>query len=199
MPSSFPIRPYQGVCDTPLQLAAKNYYKTEDPSPYPQRTKGKYVGAYRIRPPHERIWPTKELFIMKLTGKTMLGSRGTFPQTGKPCSVSEGHFPKRENLARFPRDISPDGKTLLGSRGTFSQAGKPCPVSGEHFPKRENLARFPRNIFPSGKTLLGFRGTLSQAGKPCPVSGEHFPRRENLARFQGNVFPSGKTLPDTRE
>ena len=148
----------------PTVYGEKQDIKRNDPSPYPQRTKGKYVGAYRIRPPHERIWPTKELFIMKLTGKTLLGFRGTFPRAGKPCSVSEEHFPKRENLARFPRDISPGGKTLPGFRGTFSQAGKPCPVPGEHFPKRENLARFPRDISPGGKTLLGSRGTFPRAG-----------------------------------
>ena len=79
---------------------------------------------------------------------------------GKACSVSEEHFPGRENLARFPRDIFPDGKTLLGSRGTFSQAGKPCSAREEHFPGRGNLARLARNNFPDGETLLGSRGTL---------------------------------------
>ena len=113
---------------------------------------------------------------------------------GKACSVSEEHFPGRENLARFPRDIFPGGKTLLGFRGTLSRAGKACSVSEGHFPGRENLARFPRDIFPSGETLLGFRGTFLQAGKPCSVSEEHFPKRENLARFQGNISPGGKYL-----
>ena len=56
---------------------------------------------------------------------------------GKACSVSEEHFPKRENLARFPRNIFQSGKTLPGSRGTFSRVGKPCSVPGEHFPGRE--------------------------------------------------------------
>ena len=79
---------------------------------------------------------------------------------GKACSVSEEHFPGREKLARFPRNISPGGKTLLGFRGTFSQVGKPCSAREEHFPKRENLARFPRNIFPGGETLPGSWGTL---------------------------------------
>ena len=106
---------------------------------------------------------------------------------GKPCSVSEGHFPGRENLARFPRDISPGGKTLLGFRGTFSRAGKPCSVSEEHFPEWENLARFPRDISPGGKTLLGSRGTFSQAGKPCPARGERFPGREKLAALRGRL------------
>ena len=59
---------------------------------------------------------------------------------GKACSVSEEHFPGRENLARLARNIFPSGETLLGSRGTLSQAGKPCSVSEEHFPRRENLA-----------------------------------------------------------
>ena len=86
---------------------------------------------------------------------------------GKPCSVSEGHFPGRENPARFPRDISPGGKTLLGFRGTFPRAGKPCSVSA---------------------------GTFPQAGKPCRARGERFPRRENLARLRRNIFPGGKTL-----
>ena len=162
----------------PTVYGEKQDIKRNDPSPYPQRTKGKYVGAYRIRPPHEQIWPTKELFIMKLPGKTLPGSRGTFPQAGKPCSVPGEHFPGWEKLARFPRNIFPDGKTLLGFRGTFPRAGKPCSVPGEHFPGRENLARFQGNIFPSGKTLLGFRGTFSRVGKPCSVPGEHFPGRE---------------------
>ena len=190
------IRAY-AIC--PYSWRRKTNTKRNDPSPYPQRTKSKYVGAYRIRPPHERIWPTKELIIMKLTGKTLLGFRGTFPQTGKPCPVSGEHFPKRENLARFQGNIFPSGKTLPGFRGTFPQAGKPCSVSEGHFPGRENLARFPRNISPGGKTLLGFRGTFSQAGKPCPVSEEHFPGWENLARFPRNISPGGKTLLDTRE
>ena len=85
---AYAIRPYN--------WRRKTNTKRHDASPYPQRTKGKYVGAYRIRPPHERIWPTKELFIMKLTGKTLLGFRGTFPQAGKPCSVPGEHFPGRE-------------------------------------------------------------------------------------------------------
>ena len=74
---------------------------------------------------------------MKLTGKTLPGFRGTFSRAGKPCPVSEEHFPRRENLARFQRNIFPSGKTLLGFRGTFPQAGKPCSVPGEHFPGRE--------------------------------------------------------------
>ena len=114
---------------------------------------------------------------------------------GKPCPVSEEHFPGRENLARFPRDIFPGGKTLLGFRGTFPQAGKPCSVSEGHFPKRENLARFPRNISPDGKTLLGFRGTFSRAGKPCRAPQEHFPEQENLAALRGNISPGRETLP----
>ena len=123
----------------------------------------------------------------QLFGKTLLGFRGTLSRAGKPCSVSEGHFPRRENLARFPRNTFPGGKSLLGFRGTFPRAGKPCSVSEEHFPRRENLARFPRNISPGGKTLLGSRGTFSQAGKPCSVSEGHFPRRENLAWLVGNT------------
>ena len=74
---------------------------------------------------------------MKLTGKTLPGFRGTFPRAGKPCSVSEEHFPRRGNLAALRRNIFPSGKTLLGFRGTFPQAGKPCSVPGEHFPGRE--------------------------------------------------------------
>ena len=98
---------------------------------------------------------------MKLTGKTLPGFRGTFPQAGKPCPVSEEHFPGRENLARFQGNISPSGKTLPGFRGTFSQAGKPCSVSEGHFPEWENLARFQGNISPGGKYLAAFYGRLS--------------------------------------
>ena len=64
---------------------------------------------------------------------------------GKACSVSEEHFPGRENLARFPRDIFPSGETLLGSRGTFSQVGKPCSAREEHFPGWEKLAWLMEN------------------------------------------------------
>ena len=96
----------------------------------------------------------------QLFGESLPRSAGTLSQAGKPCSVSEGHFPGRENLARFPRNIFPGGKTLLGFRGTFLQAGKPCSVSEGHFSRRENLARFPRNISPSGKTLPRSAGTL---------------------------------------
>ena len=73
-------------------------------------------------------------------GKTLLGSRGTFSRAGKPCPVSEEHFPGRENLARFPRNIFQGGKTMLGFRGTFSRAGKACRARGERFPEWENLA-----------------------------------------------------------
>ena len=106
---------------------------------------------------------------------------------GKPRSVSEEHFPGREKLARFPRNISPGGKTLPGSWGTFSQAGKACSARGEHFPKREKLARLQGNIFPGGKTLPGSWGTFSRAGKPCPARGEHFPGRGNLAALRGRL------------
>ena len=71
----------------------------------------------------ERTGQTKEMFRVE--------------SIGKPCPVSEEHFPGREKLARFPRNISPSGKTLLGFRGTFSRVGKPCSVPGEHFPGRE--------------------------------------------------------------
>ncbi len=169
---AYAIRPYNWW--------RKTNTKRHDASPYPQRTKGKYVGAYRIRPPWQQA---REMFRVD--------------SMGKPCSVSEEHFPKQENLARIPGNISPGGKTLLGFRGTFPRAGKPCSVSEEHFPERENLARFPRNISPGGKTLLGFRGTFPRAGKPCScrARGERFPERGNLAALVGNIFPSGKTLP----
>ncbi|MDY5772775.1 MAG: hypothetical protein SPK32_05005, partial [Bacteroidaceae bacterium] len=52
-------------------------------------------------------------------GKSLLGSRGTFSQAGKACSVPEEHFPRQEKLARFQRNVFPSGKSLLGSRGTF--------------------------------------------------------------------------------
>ena len=100
----------------------------------------------------------------------------------------------RENLARFPRDISPGGKTLLGFRGTFSQAGKACRAAQEHFPKRGNLAALRRNIFPSRKTLPRSAGTFSQAGKPCRARGERFPGRGNLAALRGNTFMGMETM-----
>ena len=49
-PPSFLVRSHQGVCDTPLRLAAKTFTNQCHPSPHPQRINGKYVGAYRIRP-----------------------------------------------------------------------------------------------------------------------------------------------------
>ena len=64
---------------------------------------------------------------------------------GKACSVSEEHFPGRENLARLARNIFPSGETLLGSRGTFSQVGKPCSAREEHFPGWEKLAWLMEN------------------------------------------------------
>ena len=64
---------------------------------------------------------------------------------GKACSVSEGHFPGRGNLARLARNIFPGGKTLLGFRGTFSQVGKPCSAREEHFPGWEKLAWLMEN------------------------------------------------------
>ena len=106
---------------------------------------------------------------------------------GKPCSVSEEHFPEGENLARFQGNIFPGGETLPGSWGTFSQAGKPCSVPGERFPEWENLARLQGNIFPGGKTLPGSWGTFSRAGKPCPARGEHFPGRGKLAALRGRL------------
>ena len=135
---AYAIRPYS--------WRRKTNTKRHDASPYPQRTKGKYVGAYRIRPPWQRTCQAKEMFRVD--------------SMGKPCSVSEEHFPRREKLARFPRNISPGGKTLLGFRRTFPRAGKPCSVSEEHFPKRENLAALRGNTFTSMKTLLRFAATL---------------------------------------
>ena len=128
-------------------------------------------------------------------GKTLPGFRGTFSQAGKPCPVSEEHFPGRENLARFPRNIFQGGKTMLGFRGTFSRAGKACRARGEHFPRQENLAALVGNIFPGGKSLPRCAGTFSQAGKPCRAAQEHFPRRGKLAALRGNIFPSRKTSP----
>ena len=104
----------------------------------------------------------------------MLGFRGTFPRAGKPCSVSEEHFPRRENLAALVGNVFPSGETLPRSWGTFSQAGKPCRARGEHFPGREKLARLQGNIFPGGETLPGSRGTFSQAGKPCRAARQAF-------------------------
>ena len=43
---AYAIRPYSFWRNTK--------YKRHHPSPYPQRINGKYVGAYRIRPPHGR-------------------------------------------------------------------------------------------------------------------------------------------------
>ena len=97
---------------------------------------------------------------MKCRPESLPGSWGTFPRAGKACSVSGGHFPGREKLARFQGDISPGGKSLLGSRGTFSRVGKACSVSGEHFPEWENLPR-------SAATLL-------RAWKPCCVLRQAF-------------------------
>ena len=106
---------------------------------------------------------------------------------GKACSVSEGHFPGRENLARFQGNIFPGGKTLPRCAGTFSRAGKPCRARGEHFPGRGNLARLVGNVFPGGETLPRSWGTFSRAGKPCSLSEERFPGRGNLAAFCGRV------------
>ena len=139
--------------------------------------------------------PTPQGCTHKLPRKSLPGSWGTFSRVGKPCSVSEGHFPGWEKLARFPRDISPGRKSLLGFRGTFLRAGKACSVSEGHFPGWENLARFPRDIFPSRKTLPRCAGTFSQAGKACRAAQEHFPGRKNLAALRRNISPSGKSLP----
>ena len=193
----------------PTVYGEKQNIKRHHPSPHPQQINGKCVGAYRIHPPRRQKWQNRELFKMELMwenlarfprnispgGKTLLGFRGTFSQAGKPCSVSEGHFPGWENLARFPRNISPGGKTLLGFRGTFPRAGKPCSVSEEHFPGRENLAALRRNTFPGGETVPRCAGTFSQAGKPCRAAQEHFPKQENLAALRRNIFPGRETLP----
>ena len=64
-PPSFPIRPHQGVCDTPLQLAAKNSREMMPSITVSHRTNGKNVGAYRIRPPHRRTGQTMGTFTEK--------------------------------------------------------------------------------------------------------------------------------------
>ena len=112
---------------------------------------------------HPNQWENLARFPRDIfpSGETLLGSRGTFSQAGKPCSLSGEHFPGRGNLARFPRNISPSGKTLLGFRGTFPRAGKPCSVPGEHFPMRGNLAALVGNVFPSG------RSEERRVGKEC--------------------------------
>ena len=138
----------------------------------------------------------------------MPGFRGTFSRVGKPCPVSEEHFPEWENLARFPRNISPSGKTLLGFRGTFPRAGKACRARGERFPKRGNLAALRGNIFPGGKTLPRSWGTFSQAGKPCRATRQAF--NDNLLaavipysptsgrmRYAPTIFGEKQNLNDT--
>ena len=42
----------------------------------------------------------------QLFGESLLGFRGTLSQAGKACSVSEEHFPKRENLAALRGNTS---------------------------------------------------------------------------------------------
>ena len=64
-PPSFPIRPHQGVCDTPLQLAAKNLHEMMPSITASSATNGKNVGAYRIRPPHRRTGQTMGTFTEK--------------------------------------------------------------------------------------------------------------------------------------
>ena len=64
-PPSFPFRPHQGVCDTPLQLAAKNLHEMKPSITASHRTNGKNVGAYRIRPPHRRTGQTMGTFTEK--------------------------------------------------------------------------------------------------------------------------------------
>ena len=117
----------------------------------------------------------------------MLGFRGTFPRVGKPCSVSEGHFPGWEKLARFQGNVFPGGKSLPGSWGTFSLVGKACLARGERFPEWEKLAALRRNTFPGGKTLLRSAATLLRAWKPCRAARQHFYEHENLAAFCGRV------------
>ena len=82
-PPSFPVRSYQGVCNTPPQLAAKNLHKRDHPSPHPQRFNSKNVGAYRIRPPHERTRQAME----NAHGKTKVCSPPSFP-----CSLTSGRM-----------------------------------------------------------------------------------------------------------
>ena len=127
--------------------------------------------------------PTPQGCTHKLPRKSLPGSWGTFSRVGKPCSVSEGHFPGWEKLARFQGNVFPGGKSLPGSWGTFSLVGKACLARGERFPEWEKLARFQGNVFPGGKSLLGFRGTFSRALKPCCVLRQHFYEHGNLAAF----------------
>ena len=42
----------------------------------------------------------------QLFGKTLLGFRGTLSRAGKPCSVSEEHFPGWEKLAWLMENTS---------------------------------------------------------------------------------------------
>ena len=107
-------------------------------------------------------------------GETLLGSRGTFSQAGKPGRARGEHFPRQENLVALVGNIFPSGKTLPRSWGTFSQAGKPCRARGEHFPGRGNLAALVGNVFPGGKSLPRSAATLLRAWKPCCVSRQGF-------------------------
>ena len=134
----------------------------------------------------------------QLFGESLLGFRGTLSQAGKPCSVSEGHFPGWEKLARFPRDISPDGKSLLGFRGTFSQAEKPCRAAQEHFPGRKNLAAFCGRVSTIICSLQSFPIRPHQGVCPCAptLGGEKLTRNDTIhhripQRINGKyVFPS---------
>ena len=97
--------------------------------------------------------PTPQGCTHKLPRKSLPGSWGTFSRVGKPCSVSEGHFPEPENLAALRRNIFPSGKSLPRCAGTLSRAEKACRAAQEHFPWWEKLAALRRNTFPGGKTL----------------------------------------------
>ena len=52
---------------------------------------------------------------------------------GKPCSVSEEHFPGREKLAALVGNVFPGGKSLPRSAATLLWAWKPCCVLRQGF------------------------------------------------------------------
>ena len=54
---AYAIRPYS--------FWRKTYTKRHHPSPHPQQINGKYVGAYRIRPPHRRTCQAMGTFTEK--------------------------------------------------------------------------------------------------------------------------------------
>ena len=143
-----------------------------------QGVKGKYVGAYRIRPD---VSDQEMIAVSKLSLK--------------PCRAAQQGFHARKSVAAKRSKVSMLVKVLPRSAARFPRSGKRSPRARQGFPVRENVPHERGKVFPLGKTFPRNRARFSRLGKCSPRARQGFPARESVPHERGKVFPLGKVFP----